>query len=140
MLGSASQSTTLLGRVLVIDDDFETVDLLTAILSDCGYDVFSALNGGDGLMLVDVERPDVMLLDLHMPGVPGFDVLRRVRMVRPDLPVVVVSGQTDLNLARATLDSGAVDYIYKPFDPESLIRAVAAALTNGPPPGRALSA
>jgi DNA-binding response OmpR family regulator len=140
MIGSASQSTTLLGRVLVIDDDFETVDLLTAILSDCGYDVFSALNGGDGLMLADVERPDVMLLDLHMPGVPGFDVLRRVRMVRPDLPVVIVSGQTDVNLARATLDSGAVDYIAKPFDPETLIRAVAAALTNGPPPGRALSA
>jgi DNA-binding response OmpR family regulator len=140
MLGSASQSTTLLGRVLVIDDDFETVDLLTAILSDCGYDVCSALNGGDALMLVDVERPDVMLLDLHMPGVPGFDVLRRVRMVRPDLPVVIVSGQTDVNLARATLDSGAVDYISKPFDPENLIRAVAAALTNGPPPGTALSA
>jgi DNA-binding response OmpR family regulator len=132
--------TSVLGRALIIDDDFETVDLLTAVLADSGYEVSAALNGGDGLMLVDVERPDVVLLDLQMPGVPGFDILRRLRTIRPDLPVIIVSGQADLNLARATLNGGAVDYVAKPFDPEHLIRVVATALSNRPAGGTILSA
>lgn len=131
---------TVLGRVLVIDDEPETLDLFTAVLSDSGFEVYSALNGADGLMLVNVERPDVVLLDLQMPGVPGFDVFRRIRAVRPDLPVIIVSGQSDLKLARATLDGGAVDYVPKPFDPEDLLRAVAAALNNRPGPATAHSA
>jgi len=90
--------------------------------------------------LVEIERPDVVLLDLQMPGVAGFDVLRRVRTVRPDLPVIIVSGQADLNVARATLNEGAVDYVSKPFEPEDVVRAVAAALTNRPASGRALRA
>jgi DNA-binding response OmpR family regulator len=139
MSDSASRST-LLARVLVIDDEFETVDLLSAILSDSGYEVVSALNGSDGLMLAQIERPDVVLLDLEMPGLAGFDVLRRVRTVRPDLPVIIVSGQADLNLTRATLALGAVAYVPKPFDPEDVVRVVAAALTNRPASGRALSA
>jgi DNA-binding response OmpR family regulator len=139
MSDSASRST-LLARVLVIDDELATVDLLSAVLSDSGYEVVSALNGSDGLMLAQIERPDVVLLDLEMPGLAGFDVLRRVRTVRPDLPVIIVSGQADLNLTRATLALGAVAYVPKPFDPEDVVRVVAAALTNRPASGRALSA
>jgi len=139
MSDSASRST-LLARVLVIDDELEPVDLFSAVLSDSGYEVVSALNGGDGLRLVEIERPDVVLLDLQMPGVAGFDVLRRVRTVRPDLPVIIVSGQADLNVARATLNEGAVDYVSKSFEPEDVVRAVAAALTNRPALGRALRA
>ena len=139
MSDSASRST-LLARVLVIDDELEPVDLRSAVLSDSGYEVVSALNGGDGLRLVEIERPDVVLLDLQMPGVAGFDVLRRVRTVRPDLPVIIVSGQADLNVARATLNEGAVDYVSKSFEPEDVVRAVAAALTNRPALGRALRA
>lgn len=139
-MSDAVARSSFLGRVLVIDDEPGMVDLLTAILSDTGYDVIGALSGGDGLALVDLERPDVMLLDLQMPGVPGVDVLRRVRTLRPELPVIIVSGQADFNLARATLSCGAVDYIPKPFDPEDLIRVVDAALTHRPAPGNARSA
>jgi DNA-binding NtrC family response regulator len=139
MSDSATQSSPP-ARVLVIDDAPGTVDLFTAFLSDAGYEVLSALNGADGLLLIDLERPDVVLLDLHMPGVPGFDVLRLVRLVRPDLPVIIVSGQADVNLARATLNRGAFEYISKPFDPENIIRTVAAALTNGPATGTARTA
>src|SRR5437667_371423 len=98
-----------LGRVLVIDDDPDTVDLFTAILSDAGYEVVGALTGGDGLMVLEVESPDVILLDLKMPGVHGMDVLRRLRMARPDIPVIIVSGQADAELARATLRRGAAE-------------------------------
>ena len=117
-----------LGRVLVVDDDPDTVDLLTTILSDAGYEVIAAFTGGDGLMVLEVESPDVILLDLQMPGLHGMDVLRRLRMARPEIPVIIVSGQGDAELARATLRRGAVDYIRKPMDPEHLVRAVAAAL------------
>jgi len=119
-----------LGRVLVIDDDPDTVDLFTAILSDAGYEVVGALTGGDGLMVLEVESPDIILLDLKMPGVHGMDVLRRLRMARPDIPVIIVSGQADAELARATLRRGAVDYIRKPIDLEHLLRATAAALAG----------
>jgi len=117
-----------LGRVLVVDDDPDTVDLLTTILSDAGYEVVAAFTGGDGLMVLEVESPDVILLDLQMPGLHGMDVLRRLRMARPEIPVIIVSGQGDAELARATLRRGAVDYIRKPMNPEHLVRAVAAAL------------
>jgi len=117
-----------LGRVLVVDDDPDTVDLLTTILSDAGYEVVAAFTGGDGLMVLEVESPDVILLDLQMPGLHGMDVLRRLRMARPEIPVIIVSGQGDAELARATLRRGAVDYIRKPMNPEHLVRAIAAAL------------
>lgn len=131
MSGSGSGSAGR-GRVLVIDDEPETVELLTDILADAGYDVVGALNGGEGLMLQEIERPDVVLLDLLMPEFPGFDVLRRVRAERPALPVIVVSGQGDLALAQATLACGAVRYIPKPFDPDLLLDAVETALTTRP--------
>ena len=83
MTKSPSRSTSL-GRVLVIDDEPDMVDLLRQILAEAGFDVICALNGGDGLMLEDFEQPDLILLDLTMPGLSGFDVLRRVRSARPD--------------------------------------------------------
>ena len=129
MTKSPSRSTSL-GRVLVIDDEPDMVDLLRQILAEAGFDVICALNGGDGLMLEDFEQPDLILLDLTMPGLSGFDVLRRVRSARPDVPVIIVSGQADLKLARATLECGAANYLPKPFDPDHLIDAVVAAL-NG---------
>jgi DNA-binding response OmpR family regulator len=135
MAKSPSRST-FLGRVLLIDDEPETVDLLQAILLDAGFDVVCALNGGDGLMLENLERPDVVLLDLTMPGVSGFEVLRRMRSTRADVPVIIVSGQSDLNLARATLECGAANYIRKPFDPDHLIDAVTAALASRAAPSR----
>jgi len=121
-----------LGRVLVVDDHPDTLDLLTAILSDAGYEVVGALTGGDGLMVLEVESPDVILLDVQMPGLHGMDVLRRLRMTRPEIPVIIVSGQGDAELARATLRRGAVDYIRKPMNPEHLLRATAAALAGRP--------
>jgi CheY-like chemotaxis protein len=120
-------------RALVVDDDVETVELMTAILSTAGYEVLAAHTGADALMLLQLESPAVVLLDLQMPGMSGLDVLRRLRMVRPDVPVVVVSGQSDGEIARATLKRGAVDYIRKPAQPDHLLRTVAAALA-GPRP------
>jgi len=117
-----------LARILVIDDDPAFVGLLTQFLAEDGYETVSALNGGDGLMLFELEHPDLILLDLRMPGIGGHDVLRRVLMMRPDMPVIIVSGLGDAEGARQMLRRGAIDYLPKPVDLEVLGRSIAAAL------------
>jgi two-component system, NtrC family, response regulator AtoC len=116
-----------LGRILVIDDDPDIVELLTGYFVESGYDVVAALHGGDGLMLADIDRPDVVLLDIKMPGMSGTEVLQQLKVRRPELPVIIVSGYADAELARRSLRRGAFDYIRKPFDLEHLHRCVAAA-------------
>jgi DNA-binding response OmpR family regulator len=117
-----------LARILVIDDDPAFVGTLTQFLVEDGYEALAALNGGDGLMLFELEHPDLILLDLRMPGIGGHDVLRRVLMVRPDMPVIIVSGLGDAEGARQMLRRGAIDYLPKPVDLEVLGRSIAAAL------------
>jgi DNA-binding NtrC family response regulator len=117
-----------LARILVIDDDPAFVGTLTEFLVEDGYETVSALNGGDGLMLFELEHPDLILLDLRMPGIGGHDVLRRVLMLRPDMPVIIVSGLGDAEGARQMLRRGAIDYLPKPVDLDVLGRSIAAAL------------
>jgi two-component system response regulator (stage 0 sporulation protein F) len=119
---------TSLARILVIDDDAAIIGMLSEYLTQNGYEMLSALNGGDGLMLLEIEPPDLVLLDIRMPGLGGLEVLRRIRMVRPDLPVIIISGLGDADAARQTLRRGAVDYLPKPFDLDHVLRAIAAAL------------
>jgi DNA-binding response OmpR family regulator len=133
---AAGQHPARRARILVVDDDAAFVGLLSDYLRQSGYDTLTALNGGDGLMLVDLESPDLILLDLRMPGIGGQEVLRRVRMVRPDVPVIIVSGLGDAEGARQTLRRGAVDYLSKPIDLAVLGRAITAALHRARPPGR----
>jgi DNA-binding response OmpR family regulator len=120
--------STLLGRVLVIDDDAEIVATLTTALEEGGYAAMTALHGGDGLMLSESERPDAVLLDINMPGMSGIEVLQQLRLRWPDLPVIMISGNTSPELARRCIQRGAFDYIPKPFQLEHLYRCVAAAL------------
>jgi len=125
-----------LGRILVIDDDAALVEVLTSSLVESGFDVISAHHGGDGLMLADVQKPDLVLLDVRMPGMSGVEVLQQMRTRWPRLPVIVITGLGDTGLARALLDRGAFDYIAKPFDHDHLQRCVAAALTTLKPRSR----
>ena len=117
-----------LARILAIDDEPSVIDMLSECLTENGYAIVSAQTGGDGLMLLELEHPDLVLLDLRLPGIGGLEVLRRIRMVRPDLPVIIISGLGDADAARQSLRRGAVDYLPKPFDLDHVLRAVAAAL------------
>jgi len=117
-----------LARVLVVEDEARVAAVLRDALTDLGYAVKIAGNGAEALGLVPVYQPDVVLLDLAMPGIPGEDVLKRLRQAHPHLPVVVVTGNLDADVARGTLTTGAFDYVSKPFDLEQLGRIVAAAV------------
>lgn len=116
-----------LGRVLVVDDEPEVRSVLRDILDDAGYAVKTAASGVQALTTIPSFEPDVMLLDLQMPGITGVEVLAHVRARYPELRVVVVTASSDVDLARQLLAHGAFDYIAKPFVLEHVQRTVAAA-------------
>ena len=82
------------------------------------------------MKLVSVSRPDLVLLDILMPGLNGIEVLKRIRSITPTTKVIMVTGNADLRLAREALELGAVAYVDKPFDLAYLKRVVAMALRS----------
>jgi two-component system response regulator (stage 0 sporulation protein F) len=117
-----------LGRILVVDDEAEVVAVLREFLSGNGYTVVSATNGAEAINEVTRRRPDLVLLDINMPGIDGMEVLKRVHARDPSIGVIMITANEDLELARRTLDLGAFDYIAKPFDFGHLERVVLAGM------------
>jgi DNA-binding response OmpR family regulator len=116
-------------RILVIDDDPEVVELLTSYLREEGYGVSGALTIDEGIKLVTLSRPELVLLDILLPGgMNGIEVLKRIRSIDPTIKVIMVTGSRDPLLAREALELGALAYVDKPFDFAYLKRVVAMAL------------
>jgi two-component system, OmpR family, KDP operon response regulator KdpE len=111
MLPSSPSSTA---RVLVVDDDAGVRDVCSTLLRALGYDAAVASSGDCALDAMNVREPQLMLLDLELPGMRGEDVLRAVKEQRPDVRVVVMSGRPGRDLSRA-LDEGADGVLRKPF-------------------------
>src|SRR5262249_8464815 len=117
-------------RILVIDDNPKVVDLLRRRLREEGYGVLGALTGDAGVKRAIVSRPDLVMLDLTLPGMPGIDVLKHLRTINPMIKVIVVSGNIKPALAREALELGALAYVDKPFDIGYLKRVIAMALAS----------
>jgi DNA-binding NarL/FixJ family response regulator len=94
--------------------------------------VKTAVRGAEALQAVPVFRPDAVLLDLQMPGMPGTEVLRHLRHDYPLVRVIIVTGNTDPEVARETTTAGACAYLRKPFGLDVLARAVGAAVAIKP--------
>ena len=118
------------GRMLIVDDEAPVRDVLSDYFSERGYAVMTAADGQAALAAFARERPDVVLLDVRMPGLDGLAVLRRFRQADPDVAVIMVTANDDLAVARETLSVGAFDYVAKPFDFEHLNRMVATAVVH----------
>jgi CheY-like chemotaxis protein len=103
-------------RVLVVDDDESFRSMVAMHLGDQGYQVTMAASGEDALMLLETSPPQLVLLDLMMPGIGGMKTLRNIKAQHPDLSVLMVTGEGDLSIAQEALALGATDYIKKPFD------------------------
>lgn len=119
-------------RILVVDDEPAVAEVLLDFFAEAGYTVDVALTGRDALTLIQRTPPDVVLLDIRMPDMDGVEVLRRIRAAHPTLPVIMITANDDIGLARATLKMGALDYVSKPFDYGYLAQAVATACVYRP--------
>ena len=119
-------------RVLVVDDDPDIRALANLALSQDGHIVNEASSGTEALALIDAHAPDLLLLDLLMPGQGGLEVLRilRSRPATAALPVVVLTAMDDEANTRAGFELGATDYVTKPFTIPQLAARVRACLTR----------
>jgi len=121
-------------RVLVIDDNPQDRALVAAVLEPAGYEVRGAESGRVGLTLAEAEPPDVIVLDLHMPGMDGYEVCRllsqgpRTRQI----PVVMLTASDDLSLNRDAYAAGARACVPKPFRREGLIATIETVLAGKP--------
>ncbi len=114
-------------RILVVDDDLHIGNLLEEILTREGYQVFRAYSGTEGLLLVDQAQPDLVLLDLMLPGLSGEELLPRLDGV----PVIVLSAKAGVDSKVDMLLGGAADYVTKPFDTKELLARIAVQLRDG---------
>ena len=118
-------------RILVIDDEPAVVDILVTCLREEGYGALGAETSDEGLKLAILSRPELVLLDIALPGMNGIELLKRIRSIIPTTRVIMVSGNTDPVLAREALELGALAYVDKPFDFDNLKRVIAMALAKG---------
>lgn len=119
-----------LGRILIVDDEDAVREVLGEYFTEQGYSVAMADAGETALALVQERAPDLVLLDVRMPGIDGVETLRRMRAIAPEVSVIMVTANEDVDLARETLKLGALDYVAKPFDFPYLERAVMAGLAH----------
>lgn len=118
------------GRVLVCEDDLVVRDVVRRYLERAGHDVLLAEDGEQALRLVDEHRPDLVVLDLMLPGIDGLEVARRLRRhpVHSNLPVIILTARGDEQDRIVGLQIGADDYVTKPFSPSELTLRVGAVL------------
>jgi two-component system, OmpR family, alkaline phosphatase synthesis response regulator PhoP len=118
-------------KVLVVDDDAKTVELVKLYLNRDGYRVITAYNGTDALKMAREERPDLIVLDLMLPGINGLEVCRTLRE-ESDVPIIMLTALTTDDDRLKGLDYGADDYMTKPFSPRELAARVRAVLRRLP--------
>ncbi len=127
---SATATKSAPARILVVEDDRDIAALVAYHLTKEGYQVRTAAGGAEALDAVSEERPDLVVLDVMLPGHSGLDVLREIRR-RPDLadlPVIMLTARREETDRIAGLELGADDYVTKPFSPQELVLRIRAVL------------
>jgi DNA-binding response OmpR family regulator len=121
------------GRVLIVDDDELICDLVSETLSFEGYEVNAAYSGEQALRMLETSRPDLVLLDIMMSGIDGFEVCRRVlgNEATRDIPIIFLTAKGQFEDELHGYEEGAFDYITKPFHPLSLAPTIRETLEAG---------
>lgn len=118
------------GRILIVDDDQDIAQQLGCLAHRNGLTPLVAKDGEAALQLVRSADPDVLLVDIKMPGMNGLELMRKVRGLDPDLPVILVTGFAEVRGAVEAIRAGAHDYLAKPFDHHEVIRVLLRALNE----------
>lgn len=115
-------------RLLLVDDEQHIADVVVYIMEENGFDVAVALDGDTGLRKFKEGRPDLVILDLNLPGMSGLDLFKEMRRLRPEAPVVMLTSRGEEIDRVLGLELGADDYVTKPFSPRELAARVKAVL------------
>jgi DNA-binding NtrC family response regulator len=110
-------------RILIVDDERRILQLLSDCFKDA-YTVETAMNAGEALAVIQRQRPDIVLLDIMLPGVSGIHLLKEIKRIDPTIPVIMVTGTDQAALATEAFESGAANVVRKPFDLQYLDRLV----------------
>lgn len=113
-------------KILIVDDNQDNIELVKDVLDMGGYEVFTATSGPPALTLAHDEHPDLILLDVNMPGMSGFEVCSRLKSDEQtaEIPVIMLTAQSDVDSRVKGLAVGAEDYLSKPFSPRELLARV----------------
>ncbi|MGD9098342.1 MAG: response regulator, partial [Desulfobacterales bacterium] len=114
--------------ILVVDDEPSIVQSMKGLLSDEGFDVLTALNGYEALQMIDNESPDLILLDIWMPGIDGLQTLKEIKTNNPYIQVIIITGHGNIETAVKATKLGAFDLIEKPLSFDKTIVAINNAL------------
>ena len=125
------------GEILIVEDDRDIAEMVEYNLREEGYETLSAFNGEEGVKLAKKESPDLIILDIMLPIIDGFEVCRILKkeQVTADIPIIILSAKSQETDKIVGLELGADDYITKPFSPRELIARIRAIMRRG----RALS-
>lgn len=127
------KNTQNLSTIFIIDDDASIGNMLEEILKKEGYQVLRAYSGTEALFVLERQKPDLILLDLMLPGLDGREILPKIK----GIPVIVVSARAETEDKVSLLLSGAADYMTKPFDTRELLARIVVQLRNPSVPGTA---
>ncbi|GMA50885.1 response regulator [Alicyclobacillus contaminans] len=117
-------------KILIVDDQFGIRVLLQEVLHHEGYTVLEAPNGPKALELVRAEAPDLILLDMKIPGMDGLEILRNIRKMKVCTKVIMMTAYGELDLIQEAMEMGALAHFTKPFDIDELREAVNAQLAG----------
>jgi two-component system, response regulator, stage 0 sporulation protein F len=128
--GCQEEAGAVAKKVLIVDDQFGIRVLLQEVLAQEGYQVFQAPNGPTALDIVKEESPDLILLDMKIPGMDGLEILRNIRKLQVDTKVIMMTAYGELDLIQEAMEMGALAHFTKPFDIDELRQAIRAQLAG----------
>ena len=118
------QGSIMNEKILIVDDQFGIRILLNEVLQKEGYQTFQAANGIQALEIVDNHSPDLVLLDMKIPGMDGIEILKRMKQKNADIRVIIMTAYGELDMIQEAKDLGALTHFAKPFDIDDIRQAV----------------
>ena len=118
--------------VVAVDDDFRVRESLQSLIESAGYAPVVFSSAEEFLQSGTLTAATCVITDVRMPGMDGIELQRRIRLERPDLPIIFISAHNHAEIRQQALDDGAVDFLYKPFNAADLLKVIQAALAKTP--------
>jgi two-component system response regulator (stage 0 sporulation protein F) len=125
-------------KLLIVDDQNGIRILLTEVFNSEGYETFQASNGRLALDIVRDEKPDLVLLDMKIPGMDGLEILKQIRKIDKEIKVIMMTAYGELDMIKEAMELGALSHFTKPFDIDELRHAVNGLFDDNPVAGHAV--